>query len=92
MTMADDRHTALTRSGLNLIQQAISIFDADLRLALSNRPYQQMFDLPDRLVQPGASFQDTIAFLVARGEYGPQDDPAAAVRLRVGRIFLLRGA
>ncbi|MFC0339817.1 hybrid sensor histidine kinase/response regulator [Paracoccus niistensis] len=78
-----DSHDELTRSGLNLIQQAISIFDADLRLALSNRPYQQMFDLPDRLVQPGASFQDTIAFLVARGEYGPQDDPDGAVRLRV---------
>lgn len=78
-----DSHDELTRSGLNLIQQAISIFDADLRLALSNRQYQRMFDLPDRLVRPGARFEDTIAYLVARGEYGPQDDPAAAVRLRV---------
>ncbi|PAU96668.1 PAS-domain containing protein [Paracoccus salipaludis] len=78
-----DSHDELTRSGLNLIQQAISIFDADLRLALSNQQYQRMFDLPDRLVQPGASFQDTIAYLVARGEYGHQDDPEDAVRLRV---------
>jgi hypothetical protein len=51
-----DSHDELTRSGLNLIQQAISIFDADLRLALSNRQYQRMFDLPDRLVRPGARF------------------------------------
>lgn len=77
------RHDELTRSGLNLIQQAISIFDPDLRLALSNRPYQQMFDLPDHLTQPGARFEDTIAFLVARGEYGPQVDPEQAIRIRV---------
>lgn len=78
-----DSHDELTQSGLNLIQQAISIFDADLRLALSNRQYQRMFDLPDRLVQPGAAFEDTIAYLVARGEYGCQTDPEVAVRMRV---------
>ena len=82
MTPSDSR-AELTQSGLNLIQQAISIFDADMRLAVSNRPYQQMFDLPDALTRPGASFEETIAFLVARGEYGPQDDPAQAVRSRV---------
>lgn len=78
-----DSHAELTRSGLNLIAQAISIFDADLRLAVANSRYQQMFDLPERLIQPGASFEDTIAFLVARGEYGPQADPEAAIRQRV---------
>jgi hypothetical protein len=34
--------------GLNLIQQALSIYDADLRLAVSNRPFQTMFGLPER--------------------------------------------
>ena len=82
MTPSDSR-AELTQSGLNLIQQAISIFDADMRLAVSNRPYQQMFDLPDALTRPGASFEETITFLVARGEYGPQDDPAQAIRSRV---------
>ena len=78
-----DSHDELMRSGLNLIQQAISIFDADLRLALCNRPYQQMFNLPDHLTRPGASFGETIAYLVARGEYGQPDDPAEAIRIRV---------
>lgn len=73
----------LTRSGLNLIGQALSIFDADLRLAVSNSQYQAMFDLPDALIQPGSHFQDTIAYLVRRGEYGPQDDPESAVAFRV---------
>lgn len=81
--MTPERHADLTRSGLNLIQQAISIFDADLRLAVCNRPYQAMFGLPDDLTQPGATFQDTIRYLVHRGEYGPQDDPEAAIRERV---------
>ena len=73
----------LMQSGLNLIGQALSIFDSDLRLAVANRQYQAMFDLPDNLTRPGAFFEDTIRFLVLRGEYGPQDDPDEAVRMRV---------
>ena len=81
--MSDARHAELILSGLNLIQQAISIFDADLRLAVANRPYQVMFDLPDMLTRPGTTFEDTIRYLVQRDEYGPQPDPDAAVRERV---------
>lgn len=72
-----------TEAGLNLIQQALSIFDRDLRLAVCNRRYQEMFGLPDALVAPGAPFEETIRYLVGRGEYGPQLDPEAAVRQRV---------
>lgn len=81
--MNTDTIEKLTRAGLNLIQQALSIFDSDLRLAVCNQRYQEIFGLPDALVTPGASFEDTIRFLVERGEYGVQDDPAEAVRLRV---------
>ncbi|AUH35214.1 PAS-domain containing protein [Paracoccus tegillarcae] len=76
-------HADLTQSGLNLIGQALSIFDADLRLAVANLQYQAMFDLPDELTRRGTSFEDTIRFLVNRGEYGPQDDPDDAIALRV---------
>ena len=81
--IASDSRGALMQSGLNLIGQALSIFDADLRLAVANRQYQALFDLPDNLTRPGAFFEDTIRFLVLRGEYGTQDDPDEAVRLRV---------
>jgi len=81
--MQTDTIDKMTRAGLNLIQQALSIFDSDLRLAVCNPRYQEMFGLPDDLVTPGASFEDTIRFLVERGEYGPQSDQAEAVRLRV---------
>lgn len=73
----------MTMAGLNLIQQALSIYDCDLRLAVCNRRFQEMFDLPDALVTPGARFEDTIRFQVTRGEYGPVGDVEDAVRARV---------
>ncbi len=83
MPSPDDTHIKLMSAGLNMIQQALSIFDRDLRLSVSNRRYQTMFDLPDWLVQPGAEFEDTIRYLVTRGEYGAVEDIEDAVRIRV---------
>lgn len=79
----EDPRARLIQAGLNLIQQALSIFDRDLRLAVSNRQYQQMFDLPMELTQPGTTFEDTIRFLVERGEYGKVTDTEEAVQSRV---------
>ncbi|WBU60653.1 PAS-domain containing protein [Paracoccus albus] len=73
----------LMQSGLNLIGQAISIFDSDLRLAVANSQFQTLLGLPDNLTRPGAYFEDIVRYLVVRGEYGPQDDPDEAVRVRV---------
>lgn len=90
MVTTDDTRIKLMSAGLNMIQQALSIFDRDLRLAVCNRRYQEMFELPDALVQPGVSFEDTITYLVRRGEYGPVEDEADAIALRVNaaRAFL----
>lgn len=79
----EDATAKLTQAGLNLIQQALSIFDSELRLSVANRQYQRMFDLPDALTRPGTTFEDTIRFLVLRGEYGPVPDTEEAVRQRV---------
>ncbi|MGB0440268.1 MAG: PAS-domain containing protein, partial [Paracoccaceae bacterium] len=76
---------ALTKAGLNLIQQALSIFDSDLRLIHANRPMQTMFDLPDALVAPGAGFDEVIRYLAGRGEYGPVGDIDDFVTSRVTR-------
>ncbi len=89
--MSPDETTAkLTRAGLNLIQQALSIYDRDLRLAVCNRPFQEMFGLPEALVTPGASFEDTIRYLVGCGEYGPLEDVEEAVRARVEQARAFR--
>ncbi|MBY4893924.1 PAS-domain containing protein [Rhodobacteraceae bacterium N5(2021)] len=86
--MARDPTTeSFTRAGLNLIQQALSIYDADLRLAVSNRPFQEMFGLPEHLVTPGARFDETLRFLVTHGEYGEVDDVDAFVQTRVDQAL-----
>ena len=82
-TSHEDPRPRLTQAALNLIQQALSIFDGDLRLAVCNRKYRQMFDLPEDLTRPGATFEDTIRYLVLRGEYGEVSDTEEAVRVRV---------
>ena len=81
--MSGHARERLTQAGLNLIGQAISIFDSDLRLAVSNTQYRLMFSLPEHLTRPGTSFEETIRHLVTRGEYGEVDDIEAAVRARV---------
>ncbi|MDQ1847090.1 PAS-domain containing protein [Gemmobacter fulvus] len=85
----DEARAGLMRAGLNLIQQALSIYDRDLRLAVWNPRFQEMFALPEHLASEGASFEETIRFLVGRGEYGVVDDPEAAVqaRVRAARAF-----
>ena len=88
------QHTAehiqkLTTAGLNLITQAISIYDSDLQLVLANAQVQKMFGLPSRLVESGASFEDTIRHLADRGEYGEIEDVElfVAERLNQARAF-----
>ena len=83
MTPTANNTAAMTMAGLNLIQQALSIYDSDLRLVVCNRPFREMFDLPRALTEPGAAFEDTIRFQVTRGEYGEVTDIDAAVRSRV---------
>lgn len=74
---------SLISSGLNLIAQGLTIYDAELRLSVCNAPFQNMFNLPDELVTPGATFEETIRHLVMRGEYGDIEDTEAFVRERV---------
>ena len=81
--MSEDARERLTQAGLNLIGQALSIFDSDLRLAVSNRQYQLMFDLPEDLVRPGTLFADTIRWLAGKGEYGEVGEIEAWVTARV---------
>jgi signal transduction histidine kinase len=81
--ISDDQEKALTAAGLNLIAQALSIYDHNLRLAVCNAPFQQMFNLPDALVTPGARFEDTIRHLAEAGEYGKVEDTESFVAERV---------
>ena len=83
MASSEQQNKALMTAGLNLIAQALSIYDGDLRLRLCNLPFQKMFNLPTHLTRPGASFEETIRHLARTGEYGMVDDVEAFVRDRV---------
>jgi signal transduction histidine kinase len=87
--LSRDATHALTAAGLNLIGQALTIFDSDLRLAVCNAPFQDMFALPDHLVALGAPFEDTIRHLALQGEYGQVDNLEAFVaeRTEMARAF-----
>ena len=74
---------AMTRAGLNLIQQALSIYDENLNLVVCNRRFGEMFQLPSQLLKRGAKFRDTIQYLVDHGEYGPVEDVAAFVQEKI---------
>lgn len=77
----------MTMAGLNLIQQALSIYDSDLRLVVANSRFREMFGLPERLVTPGAAFEDTIRYIAERGEYGDVGDIETFVQDRVDRAL-----
>ncbi|MFK7878523.1 PAS-domain containing protein [Roseobacter sp.] len=83
MSLSQQQTQELTAAGLNLIGQALTIYDIDLKLAVCNAPFQRMFDLPAELVTPGAKFQDTIRHLANRGEYGNVADVETFVAERV---------
>lgn len=82
MAVSPNDTAAMTMAGLNLIQQALSIYDSDLKLVICNRQFRDMFDFPVELTTPGASFTDTIRFQAERGEYGPLDSIEEAVAQR----------
>lgn len=83
MNHTDQQNKVLTTAGLNMIAQALSIYDQDLKLAVCNARFKTMFALPDALVTPGATFEDTIYHLAESGEYGGIDDIDAFVQIRV---------
>jgi signal transduction histidine kinase len=83
MTRTAHEIAQMTQSGLNLIKQAISIYDADLKLAVSNQRFQDMFSLPDELVEFGKPFADCIYYLASKGDYGPVNDIDAYVAKKV---------
>ena len=97
----------MLQAGLDLLDQGLTVFDADLRMVAWNEPFLKLLDFPPELAYVGAPFESFIRFNAERGEYGP-GDVAAQVGERVqaaraftphvtertrpdGRVLLLRG-
>ena len=83
MTINQQTRVDMIQAGLNLISQAISIYDHELKLVHANRRMQTMFQVPAELLQPGADFGGILRYVAERGEYGQLDDISAFVEEKV---------
>lgn len=52
------------------MSQGLCLFDAAKNLVISNRRYQQMYNLPDKLVAPGTPLRQILQHYADRGETG----------------------
>ncbi len=78
------RYQEMLGAGLDLLDQGVTVFDADLRMVAWNTAFLRLLDFPETLARPGVSFEDFIRFNAERGDYGP-GDPAQQVAERVAR-------
>lgn len=78
----------MLQAGLDLLDQGITVFDAELRLVSWNRPFLRLLDFPDEMAYVGAPFASFIRFNAERGEYGPGDIEAqVAERVAMAASF-----
>lgn len=78
------RYQEMLGAGLDLLDQGVTVFDADLKMVAWNTAFLRLLDFPETLARPGVSFEDFIRFNAERGDYGP-GDPAQQVAERVAR-------
>jgi signal transduction histidine kinase len=58
---------------LQSMSDAITVYDADLRLVAWNDRYVRLFRYPPSLIRRGIAFADVMRFNIDRGDYGPGD-------------------
>ena len=78
----------MLQAGLDLLDQGITVFDADLRLVAWNQPFLRLLDFPQTLARVGTPFEAFIRYNAERGEYGPGEVEAlVSERLAAARSF-----
>jgi len=60
----------LLHATLENVRQGIGVFDPDFRIAIWNRRFLELLDLPDSSVQVGTSLREIVRIIDERGEYG----------------------
>ncbi len=82
------RRYDLLLAGLDLLDQAIAVFDAGPRLVTWNKALIRLLDFPETLLKVGMPFEDLVRFNAQRGEYGEGDlDALIAERMAAARSF-----
>jgi PAS domain S-box-containing protein len=82
------RRYDLLLAGLDLLDQAIAVFDATPKLVTWNKAMLRLLDFPESMVRVGTPFEDFARFNAERGEYGPGDvDTLVRQRVAAARSF-----
>ncbi len=82
------RRYDLLMAGLDLLDQAIAVFDASPRLVTWNKALLRLLDFPESLVRVGTPFEAFVRFNAERGEYGEGDiEKLVAARMASARAF-----
>jgi PAS domain S-box-containing protein len=86
---ATDQPKEMLQAGLDLLDQGLTVFDANLRLVAWNQPFLNLLDFPEKLAFVGADFESFIRFNAERGEYGSGDvDSLVSERVIAARAFV----
>lgn len=86
--LREQQRHELLQAGLDLLDQGITVFDADLRLVAWNQALLRLLEFPDNLTYVGAPFESFMRYNAERGEYGPGDvETLVAERVRMARTF-----
>ena len=82
------RRYDLLLAGLDLLDQAIAVFDATPKLVIWNKAMLRLLDFPESMMRVGTPFEDFARFNAERGEYGPGDvDTLVRTRVAAARAF-----
>lgn len=82
------RRYDLLLAGLDLLDQAIAVFDATPKLVTWNKAMLRLLDFPESMVRVGTPFEDFARFNAERGEYGPGEvETLVRERVAAARSF-----
>ncbi len=79
------RRYDLLLAGLDLLDQAIAVFDATPKLVTWNKAMGRLLDFPESLMKVGTPFEAFVRFNAERGEYG-EGDAARQVAERMASV------
>lgn len=87
-TFEQRRRYDLLLAGLDLLDQAIAVFDATPRLVTWNKALIRLLDFPESMLRVGLPFEDLVRFNAERSEYGEGDvERQVAERMAAARSF-----
>ncbi len=82
------RRYDLLLAGLDLLDQAIAVFDATPKLVTWNKALVRLLEFPESLLRVGLPFETLVRFNAERGEYGEGDlERLVAERVAAARSF-----